>query len=161
MRLYEIASEYRDLVDFLDSEEFDESVKADTLIAVKTTLNDKLVACHGVLTSIKGDEATIESEISRLKSLLDAKRKRSEWLKDYIRECIILSGEKKVDTGLAVFSIRAPSKSVNIVDESVIPDEYKRVSYSVDKSTALADLKSGKQIAGLELKEGIPALIIK
>ena len=160
-RLYDVASEYRALVDFLDGEEFDPDVKADTLLPVGVELSEKLKQCHYRLSELEGKKKSIEREIDRLSELHIAADKRYEWLKSYIKECMILSGEKKIDAGTVVFSMRSPAKSVNVVDESRVPDEYKRVSYSVDKKQALNDLKAGKEIDGLELKEGSPSLIIK
>jgi len=48
---------------------------------------------------------------------------------------------------------RRKSKSVAVVDEASIPDDYWRTKRTVDKSGAARDLKAGKEIAGMELVE--------
>ena len=61
-------------------------------------------------------------------------------------------GMPKFQTGLFKISL-TKSESVNIVDESVIPKEYKKVKYEVSKTDIKNAIKNGVQVAGAEIKE--------
>jgi hypothetical protein len=60
-------------------------------------------------------------------------------------------------------SLRIGSESVDILDESEIPDEYviAEVVEKIDKNAIKADLRAGKEVKGAALKRGETTIQIK
>ena len=71
-------------------------------------------------------------------------------------------GNKKLDTSLGRISLRKKPASLNIVNEELIPSEYKELvqTVKIDKAQIKKDLKD-KVIEGVELVEGGNSLQIK
>ena len=71
-------------------------------------------------------------------------------------------GNKKLDTNLGRISLRKKPSSLNIIDESLVPGEYKEViqTVKIDKAQIKKDLKN-RAIDGVELIEGGNSLQIK
>jgi Siphovirus Gp157 len=70
-------------------------------------------------------------------------------------------GEKKRETPMATLTMGAGRASVQITDETALPDEYIRVTRSPDKAAITADLKQGVVIPGAELANSMPTLTIR
>mgnify|MGYP003447794304 CR=1 FL=1 len=71
-------------------------------------------------------------------------------------------GNKKLDTNLGRISLRKKPASLNIIDEDLIPAEYKEIiqTVKIDKVQIKKNLKD-KKIEGVELVEGENSLQIK
>ena len=69
----------------------------------------------------------------------------------------------KIDTNLGRISLRRSPASVQILDESKIPNLYKttEVIHKVDKARIKKELQNGKHIDGTELVENKYNLAIK
>lgn len=89
------------------------------------------------------------------KADLDRVQKVAENTAKRLRERLLLAmdeyGLDKVEIGLHKLSKRT-SKAVEIVDESKIPNNYIKVTTSIDKSALRTDLLNGVLVEGAELK---------
>ena len=88
MKLYEIADEYRSLLEMIESGEIPEEAIADTLEAVGGELDTKL---DGVITYIKelyAEAEAIEEEADKLDARSTVKRRKAEGLALYIKRVL-------------------------------------------------------------------------
>ena len=118
---------------------------------------------------LNAEEELKKSELYQ--KVLAAKRNYENYIKsksefeDHIKKTML--DNNLVETTIGDYHIKIKqgrkSQAVEVIDEKVVPDDYKRIKSEVDKSKALKDLKEGIYIEGLELKDkvGDPTLEIK
>lgn len=151
--LYELTSDLRELqdIDFADAEESDIEVIKDI---IKSQIENKGTGIIAIIRNEESDIEGIKAEIKRLQDLKKSKENKIENLKKYTKECLEDADIKKVSTSLGNMTVRKNPASVDVLDESLIPSEYKRevVEVKVDKKAILADLKEGVVVEGATLK---------
>lgn len=104
------------------------------------------------------------AEIERLKSIVASRKNAQARLKSALRDVMVLSDTRKIDTELFVFSLRKGAQSVEVIDAAKLGDEY--VTVKVTEAPDKAAIKKGIE-AGLiaddiaKLVRGPDSLIIK
>lgn len=132
--------------------------------------NDLALALKNKSTSIIGyvrnselmSEA-IKNEIDRLTAMKKAVDNRIDKFKEYVKENMQHLEVEKIETELGTLSIAKNPASVEIYDETLIKDEYKKekVTISIDKTAIKNDIKAGKEVQGARLIEDKTSLRIK
>lgn len=132
--------------------------------------NDLALALKNKSTSIIGyvrnselmSEA-IKNEIDRLTAMKKAVDNRIDKFKEYVKENMQHLEVEKIETEIGTLSIAKNPASVEIYDETLITDEYKKekVTISIDKTAIKNDLKAGKEVQGARLVEDKTSLRIK
>lgn len=159
MKLYEITPQ---LVELSNMDASDEAVR-DTLEAVQMEFNDKAVAIVKVAESLDADTSAIDAEIERLKARKQVIVNRKQQLRGYLLYNMEAAGIKKIDCPLFTVILRQGVESVEIIDQSQIPNEYVTVEVveKPDKAAIKAAIKSGKEVTGAILKRGANSIQIK
>ena len=156
--LYEMTT---DLVNLMD-EEMNENTKEEIIEAIKLQMEVKAENIIAVIRNYETRIETIKAEEKRLAEYRKSEEKSLERLKEYTTYCMEQLGNKKLDTSLGRISLRKKPASLNIVNEELIPSEYKELvqTVKIDKAQIKKDLKD-KVIEGVELVEGGNSLQIK
>ena len=158
--LYELTSDLKELqeIDFTEAEELQINQIKDI---IKTQIETKGTGIIAVIRNEESDIEGIKTEIKRLQDLKKSKENRIENLKKYTKECLEDANIKKVSTSLGNMTVRKNPASVEIIDESLISDDYKRAitEIEVDKKAILADLKEGVVVEGAALKTSTSLMI--
>ena len=100
------------------------------------------------------------AEIKRIQALKKAKENTVARLRDTLLAALMVfteedsKGIRRYETPLAKLSTRK-SQSVEILDDTVIPDEFWVIKKEVSKSTISQSIKDGLQVPGAQLKENI------
>jgi len=112
------------------------------------------------------NELAIDDLDSKIKDL-QAKKKNLvdsvESFKDELREAMETSGISRIENkeyGI-LFRLDPPSKRVEILDESLIPEEYFRIKREVNKAAIKSALGMFHNIEGAAIVEGKSRLVIK
>ena len=164
MKLYEIANNYQQVLQLAEAGDLDEQTVKDTLESISGEFADKARNCMMIVRQLESDSGGIKAEIDRLKSLQDQADKVVESLKNYIKFGMETVGSDKLDLGLFKLTLKAPSKAVEIADESVLPEDYFVIvpeTKRPDKSLISKALKDGFDVPGAKLVDGKRALLIK
>lgn len=151
MNLYEINGSILQLTEMLESGEIDETVYNDTIESLGAE-----IAVEDVVKAIRNKQAEAEAIKAETDKLTD-KRRRTEAAADGLKNILLTyltaTQQKKVNTGVFTIS-RGTSKSVEILNETVIPEAYLIAQPpKIDKKSILAKLKEGEVIEGAQLKE--------
>ena len=156
--LYEMTT---DLVNLMD-EEISENTKEEIIEAIKLQMEVKAENIIAVIRNYETRIEAIKAEEKRLAEYRKSEEKSLERLKEYTTYCMEQLGNKKLDTSLGRISLRKKPASLNIVNEELIPSEYKELvqTVKIDKAQIKKDLKD-KVIEGVELVEGGNSLQIK
>ena len=150
-----------DLVELMEIE-IDEEVKNEIIENIKLQMETKAENIIAVIRNYETRIEGIKAEEKRLMEYRKSEEKKLERLKEYTTYCMELLGNKKLDTTLGRISLRKKPATLNIIDESLIPSQYKEIiqTVKVDKAQIKKDLKEGN-IEGVELVEGGNSLQVK
>ena len=100
------------------------------------------------------------AEIKRIQAIKKAKENTAQRLRDTLLAALMVfteedsKGIRRYETPLAKLSTRR-SQSVEVLDDTVIPDEFWVVKKEVSKSTISQAIKDGAEVPGAQLKENI------
>ena len=84
-----------------------------------------------------------------------------EFWKNIIKECMITLGEKKIITDTGSITIKNNPKSVKIIDENLVPEEFKteEISIKIDKKALKQRIEEGEEFEGITLEQSQSILI--
>ena len=155
MTLYEIDKTLKSVIPnedvFVDTET-GEVFSADALDALQMDFDKKVENIALFIKSDKAEAEMIKAEEERLAKRRKAKESRAKWLSNYLQK--ILDG-KTAESAKFCITYRQ-SKSVNVLDEKLIPDEFfVQRKPEVSKSRIATALKAGKNVPGAELIENM------
>lgn len=158
--LYELTDEYLRFNDYmeeilnLDQEFTEEQLETfvDTLDGIQESIEDKGGKLAAYMKSLKAEAEMFKVEEEKLAKKRKARENTYDRLKQYAFDMLTKVGKDKIQSGVHGFRIQKSNPSVEILDETKIPKEYK-ISQpdKVDKKAILADLKNEKEIVGAKL----------
>ena len=148
MKIFEIPEKLNAIMDIEDDEQRNlEMQKLD--LQVKTTFTDLV----NFIKSKESDCEAIDSEIKRLQELKRIRNNKVEFLKSYIKTFMELNGIKRHEFPTFVLTVANNPPSVEIINEKVIPDKYKReeIITKIDKAMIKSDIQAGNKVIGASL----------
>lgn len=163
MNLFEMTAQQRRMLEEIESGELSEELAKDTLEGAEGEIKDKLSDyCH-VNRNLTYQLTAIEAELDRLTALRAKKKNEIDRLKQWVMIGLDNMDKKKLDTGLFKLSVRAGSKSVQIVDSEKLSDEFiqTKVTFTPDKKAIKERLKAGEDVDGAVMVTGERSLSIK
>ena len=148
--LYILSHQYQQLLD-LDVP-LDE--KATTLALLEESIEQKGKAIGAVLQSFDAQELALKAHLADVQAKVKAIQNHRDRLKAYLKENMENCGIQKIESPFFVISLQKSPESVVVDDEARIPDDYCKVTRSVDKSLVKQALKDGYDIPGCHLEAG-------
>lgn len=146
MKLYDITEIYENL------ENIDNEVAVATAMdAVDAALEEKLESTAKVIRNLEAEADALEAEEKRLKARKMAVKNRIADIKGYVQQNLEAMGKDKVTSGIFKWSIQANAPSVNILDESLIPDDYWKIDRKPMKTEIKKAIEAGELTEGVEL----------
>lgn len=109
----------------------------DTLESIEMALEDKVEGYSMVIRNIESDVDGLDKEIKRLTERKQSLKNGIDRMKDSLQYALASTGKRKVQTEKFTVSLRK-STSVQIVDESKIPEEFFKVK--VEKTISKKEL---------------------
>jgi hypothetical protein len=145
------------------SADVDDQTIADTLESLEGEFNDKAVSIIKLVENLNGDTSVIDAEIERLKARKQVIVNKQKKLREYLLHNMQASGITKIECQLFTASLRQGVESVDILDESILPDEFVKaeVVTKPDKKAIKDALKAGADVPGAALKRGETTIVIK
>ena len=138
LRLYELAPAYAYLIDALD-DDGDASDGHAHLDALSDAIDAKAEAMRG--------------EEKRLAARRQARERRAESLRDYLRMSLDAAGVAKIKTSTHTISVGDGPQRVVVEDEGAVPAEFLRTKIEVDKRSILEAMKSlGECVPGTRIE---------
>ena len=147
--LYELTAQIEDFELEVD-EETGEITNIDELDALQLERDEKIENIALWIKNLTADAAAIKAEAQNLTKRQKTAENKAQRLKDYL--AMNLAGQK-FKTPKVSISYRT-TKSTDIVDENVIPEEYLEPQKpKIKKADILAALKAEKEVPGAVLIE--------
>lgn len=161
MTLYEITSEYMQLLELAEDPETDPEVFADTLEGLQGALEDKADGYGRVIRELEAYTAGLEAEIGRLTAKKRTADNSIVRMKEALKSAFLATGTAKIKTDLFTITIQRNPAAV-VMDEQYIeniPEEYLiEQEPKLNRQKIKEDLKAGKDLHGiahLEQTEGL------
>lgn len=122
--LYELTGEYLQLMDMLESGEYDEKTILDTLEGVSGEIEVKADSYAKIIRMLNGQVDMFKAEEERLNARRKTLENNIDSLKRNLEKCMIATGNTKFKTDLFSFSIQKNAPSIVYDDRSLVPEEY-------------------------------------
>lgn len=112
------------------------------------------------ILKLESEAEQAAAEIKRIQALKKAKENTVQRLKDTLLAALMVfteedsKGIRRYETPLAKLSTRK-SQSVEILDDTIIPDDFWVIKKEVSKSTISQVIKDGYEVPGAQLKDNI------
>lgn len=161
MKLYEITSMIRTVLDCMTEDQEATEAYQDTLEGLHMAFEEKAdnVACY--VKELLAEAEAIKAEEKKLAERRKQKEKQVESLKKYLQNEMHLAGMKKLETTRNVLSVKKNPPSVKIQDERLFIENYRNahvvkmeVVETIDKVALKECLKAGEVFPGAELVSG-------
>lgn len=146
--LYELTGQFNQVAEMLSEDEFNPAV-IDTLEAIDMAIEDKADNYARLIKNQESDSKGIAEEIKRLQARKQSIDNSVKNMKLSLQNAMNEIGKTKFKTNLFSFNIQKNPISVNIVDENLIPDEFKKIKIEFDKTA----IKKFDNVPGVELTQ--------
>lgn len=155
MKLYEIQNEMDKVLDeggvFVNSDT-GEVLDDGALDSLNGEFNDKLDSIGAYVKGLMASAKAHKEEAKNQAAMAAADENKAKSLIEYVR--------RHTEEGKRYKLTRCDwrwrkSTSVNVIDEEAVPDNYKKMTVSVDKAAAKKALAAGEEIPGLKLEEKV------
>jgi hypothetical protein len=126
----------------------------------RENFKDKAEAYSKFILKLESEAEQAAAEIKRIQALKKAKENTVTRLKETLLSALMVfteedaKGIRRYETPLAKLSTRK-SVAVEILDDTIIPDDFWVVKKEVSKSTIGQAIKDGAEVPGAQLKENI------
>lgn len=156
MKIYEIPSTLRDLLDRLDADPDTGEVDGDALAAYaeyQGAAIEKLEATACYVRELEAEAEAIKAEEDRLAKRRKALEGKAARLKTYLMPALEAVGGK-VKGVMASLRI-SRTQAVKVLDLEALPEAFRRIKTTIDpdKTAIKKALKSGEDIPGAVLEE--------
>lgn len=150
-KLYELANNYRNLIELIDREDVEQDLIQNALKECQGDIEEKV---DNIVKLIRNTESDIEGYKAEEKRL-NARRKSLEntvtSLKNYLDSSLKGLGLKEVKTTLFTCKFQKSKASVEIENLEDIPSGYIKIKKEADKIALYTVLKMGEEVPGAKL----------
>ena len=154
LRLYELAPAYAYLIDALD-EDGDASDGHAHRDALSDAIDAKAAAIAHVLAQLDAEAEALRAEEKRLAARRQARERRAESLRDYLRMSLDAAGVSKIKSATHTISVGDGPQRVVVEDEGAIPAEFLRTKIEIDKRAILVAMQTlGECVPGTRVERG-------
>ena len=156
LRLYELAPAYAYLIDALDDDgDMLSSVWLGELDALSDAIDAKAASIAHVLAQLDAEAEALRAEEKRLAARRQARERRAESLRDYLRMSLDAAGVSKIKSATHTISVGDGPQRVVVEDEGAIPAEFLRTKIEIDKRAILVAMQSlGECVPGTRVERG-------
>ena len=144
-----------------NEEQFDEQTLKDSKELLLEELKEKSSNINEYLVELKVRIESMKSLEEHYKKSRKTLENQMEIWKNIIKGCMITLGEKKIITDTGSITVKNNPKSVKIIDESLVPEEFKteEISIKIDKKALKQRIEEGEEFEGITLEQTQSILI--
>lgn len=159
MKFLELKNMIETLIE--NEEQFDEQTLKDSKELLLEELKEKSSNINEYLVELKVRTEGMKSLEEHYKKSRKTLENQMEFWKSVIKDCMITLGEKKIITDTGSITVKNNPKSVKIIDESLVPEEFKteEISIKIDKKALKQRIEEGEEFEGITLEQSQSILI--
>lgn len=148
MKLYELTGAFNQVADMLEYDSENAAI-IDTLESIDLAIEEKADGYAKLIRNQEASSKAFDEEIKRMKERKQAVDNNVKRMKLSLQNAMVEIGKTKFKTDLFSFNIQKNQPSVEIIDESLVPDEYKKIKIEFDKSA----IKKAENVPGIKIKQ--------
>ena len=162
MTLYELMTDYKNLLSAIEDGDIPEEAIADTLEGIEASIDEKIDNTACLLKVLAAEEAAIKSEEERLAQRRKVKANVQNRLKNYLSEMMLSMGKTEFESPRNKISFRKTPPKVVFDDEKkfiewaqIHADSFLNYGKpTVDKTAIKVALTNGAEIEGVRIESG-------
>ena len=157
MKLYQLTENYQNLWDLVEDETIDLSIVETALKTVEGAIQEKAQNLAVFIKSLGADIEIIKAEEKRLADRRKALENKQSGIKNYLQSQLEMAKLDKIKTAVITVSMQNNPPAVRIIDEAIIPAQYKTIvpqTFTIDKKSIADDIKKGISVPGAESTQG-------
>lgn len=147
--LFELTGMFNKVAEMFVGDEENQAA-IDTLESLDMEIEDKADGYAKIIRNMESDSKAMAEEIKRIQERKKVNDNRIKSMKLSLENTMISIGKTKFKTPLFSFNIQKNPPSVEILDEDLIPEEFKKIEVKIDKS---AIKKVEGDVPGIEIKQ--------
>jgi len=124
------------------------------LLAIQGATKDKVERTIDFLNYCESQAEMFRSEADKIYAKAQKYEGTYERLREYVKGTMIANSIDSVPGNNFGFVIERAKNSVEVFDESAVPEEFVKIHRRIDKEPLRQALKDGRQIPGAHLVEG-------
>ena len=138
----------------METGEIDMEAAQQYLEALQMERSEKVESIALFIKNLISDAAKIKEEEQNLKARREAKERKAERLKEYLKMSMLAQGDKKFETAKVALSFRT-SKQVVVDDLEKLDKAYLKgnITYAADKKAIKEAIDSGVTVEGARIEE--------
>ena len=162
MTLYELMTDYKNLLSAIEDGDIPEEAIADTLEGIEATIDEKIDNTACMLKVLEAEEKAIKAEEERLAQRRKVKANVQNRLKNYLSEMMLSMGKTEFESPRNKISFRKTPGKVVFDDEKkfiewaqIHADSFLNYGKpTVDKTAIKVALANGAEIEGVRIESG-------
>ena len=158
--LYEIAGLYRQILEMEPETDDEFGAMMTALDELQGELTEKADNIVRYIRNLNAEAEALKAEEAALYKKRKAAENKAERLKAYLAAQMTLCGLKELKAGLFKLRFQPTAPAISIVDESAVPEKFRRVKIEIDRLAIRDAIKAGEEVPGIELQRG-EALVIR
>lgn len=155
LSLYQLADEYRQLLELAASEEADEASFSAALDAMQGEITARAVSLAQVARNLEAFEEQIEAAIEAMTQRANRAKHRANSIRAYLKAQMEIAGISKLDSPFFALALRKNPPKLIISEDALIPRDYLRIvpeRLEPNKPEITKALKAGADIDGCRLE---------
>jgi hypothetical protein len=164
LTLFEVAGDYRRMVDALMDTQDDARAVADTIEAESYPLELKAQNVAYAIRNLEASAAAIKEAEAQMAARRKAIENRAAHIREYLKTCLEIAGITKVECPHFAIAVQSNPASVDIFEPGLIPTEFMTQPEppppAPNKTLIKEAIKAGFEVPGALLVQG-KRLVIK
>lgn len=155
MKLYEISSTYRDIIQQIESGEIPDDQAVDLIDQMEGEWQTKAESVGGYILNLRAEVYAIEAAIKRMRERVERTEKRADRLAEYLQWQMQVVGKMELKTPEWRFKRVLNPPRVIVPDESKVPHNYwnERSIKTLDKRLIKQVLDDGFELDWAHLEQ--------
>ena len=157
LTLYQLADEYRQLLEIAADPEADSASFEAALNALEGDIQTKAIAVAQAARNLEAFHAQVMDAIKTMALRADRAKQGAERIRDYLKAQMEATGITKIESPYLALTIRKNPPSLKMADDAITPPTYVRhipERFEPDKAAITKALKAGEAIDGFWLEQG-------
>ena len=159
--LYELKSNYEEVLNMLYQDDIDEQMVLDTLESIEGEIEDKADNYAKIIKELEAKQNARKEEAKRLTESAKVFENRVKTLKSNLFNAMKETGKTKFATNLFSFSIAKNGGKQALTIDSDVPEEYTKTVIENDTDKIRQALEEGKKLSFAHLEPRGERLSIK
>ena len=148
MKLYELTGAFNQVADMLEYDSENAAI-IDTLESLDLAIEEKADGYAKLIRNQEASSKAFDEEIKRMRERKQAIDNNVKRMKLSLQNAMVEIGKTKFKTDLFSFNIQKNQPSVVIIDETLVPEKFKKVTIDFDKTA----IKKEEDVPGVEIKQ--------